>query len=415
MNYIFLTGLFPSEIISEIRKNTLGIQENAANNFQWNLINGFADNSIACASIINVPFVGPYPRLYRKPNVEQSKIKNRLTSDAISLSYLNIRPFKSFEIKRKIIKKINERLILGQQNVIVIYSANQAFLDAAIKIKHSYDKVSICIILPDLPIYMSAKKNLYYKLRGLHKQLLFKRRVNYIDSFVFLTEEMKKTISISNKPYVIVEGMINEEQLNSQNKFDVNILLKDNEFVVFYAGSLLKKYGILSLIDAFKILDDPKYKLWICGEGDAKNDIINYSRIDDRVKYWGQVDVETIYKLQSQANLLINPRSAKDEYTKYSFPSKTLEYLASGIPVLMNKLPGLTNDYYKFIFFYDETAVSLAKKIEQIRNLGKEFLFDFGQKAREFVTTYKRPSQQCEKIINMLVNNSSTNKTSKNI
>ncbi len=405
MNYIFLTGLFPSEIISEIRKNTIGIQENAANNFQWNLINGFADNSIDCVSIINAPFVGSYPRLYRKPKVEQCKIKNRLTSDAISLSYINIRPFKSLEIKRKIIKKIDERLILEQQNVIVIYSANQAFIDAAIQIKHSCDNVSICIILPDLPIYMSAKTNLYYKLRGLHKQLLFKRRVNYIDSFVFLTEEMKNTISIYNKPYAIVEGMINEEQLNSQNKYDVNILLRDNEFVVFYAGSLLKKYGILSLIDAFKLLDDPKYKLWICGEGDAKNDIINYSRIDDRVKYWGQVDLEMIYKLQSQANLLINPRSARDEYTKYSFPSKTLEYLASGKPVLMNKLPGLPKDYYQYIFFYEETAKSLAEKIEQIRNLGKEFLLDFGQKAKEFVITNKRPSQQCEKIISMIIKN----------
>ena len=45
----------------------------------------------------------------------------------------------------------------------------------------------------------------------------------------------------------------------------------------------------------------------------------------------------------------MNPRSADAEYTKYSFPSKTIEYLATGVPVVMNRLPGIPEEYEYFV------------------------------------------------------------------
>ena len=37
----------------------------------------------------------------------------------------------------------------------------------------------------------------------------------------------------------------------------------------------------------------------------------------------------------------VNPRQNNEEFTKYSFPSKTMEYLASGVPVVAYKLDGI--------------------------------------------------------------------------
>ena len=55
----------------------------------------------------------------------------------------------------------------------------------------------------------------------------------------------------------------------------------------------------------------------------------------------GCVTNDEIVRLQCEATLLVNPRPSDKEFCKYSFPSKTIEYMASGTPVLMTKLPGV--------------------------------------------------------------------------
>ena len=47
---------------------------------------------------------------------------------------------------------------------------------------------------------------------------------------------------------------------------------------------------------------------------------------------------------------MINPRSTLDDFTKYSFPSKTIEYMYSGTPLLTTRLKGIPNEYFDFVF-----------------------------------------------------------------
>lgn len=402
INYIFITGLFPDEIIDDIYVNSKGIIENAANNFQWNIVNGFAENKISSSYIINAPFVGSYPRLYNKYKIKKCSFKNKLTSNAISISFLNIRPFKSFSIKRNLVKYIFSAVSVEKQNIIIVYSSNKSFLDCAIKIKEKYSNIKICLILPDLPIFMSSRSNLYYKLRGEISQSIFQKQIKNIDYFVLLTKEMAKYLKIENRQYLIIEGILDYNKFANNAIVNKPELINKDKFIILYSGSISKRYGIMTLINAFKNIKNDEFILWICGEGDAKNDIINLAKIDKRVKYWGQIDVSHVHELQSKASLLINPRSANDEYTKYSFPSKTIEYLVSGTPVLMNKLPCLTDDYYDYIFFYNETSESLATKILELKERGSDYLIEFGDKAKNFVLNNKNSYKQCGKILKML-------------
>lgn len=39
-----------------------------------------------------------------------------------------------------------------------------------------------------------------------------------------------------------------------------------------------------------------------------------------------------VLKAQSESEILVNPRNDNNEFTKYSFPSKVIEYLGSGTP-----------------------------------------------------------------------------------
>ena len=97
----------------------------------------------------------------------------------------------------------------------------------------------------------------------------------------------------------------------------------------------------------------------------------------------------------------MNPRSNKEEYTKYSFPSKTMEYLATGRPVLMHKLKGIPDEYDKYIFYIGE---DMAKSLQQIAQADPQMLADVGEKGKQFVLLNKNMKKQAEKIIRLIGN-----------
>src|SRR5690606_24382556 len=131
-----------------------------------------------------------------------------------------------------------------------------------------------------------------------------------------------------------------------------------------------KKYGIETLLKAFSFTSNPKYKLMICGDGDAKDLVYDYLHKDDRIKYLGKLPHDKTLLLQKNADLLVNPRTPKGEFTKFSFPSKTMEYLALGTPVLMYKLPGIPNEYFNYCYTIDDYShEALANKINEILSL----------------------------------------------
>ena len=73
------------------------------------------------------------------------------------------------------------------------------------------------------------------------------------------------------------------------------------------------------------------------------------ARKDPRIEFKGFLSKREIALLQTQCDVLVNPRTDTGEYTKYSFPSKTMEYLLSGSKVVMYRLAGIGEEYYRYI------------------------------------------------------------------
>ena len=71
------------------------------------------------------------------------------------------------------------------------------------------------------------------------------------------------------------------------------------------------------------------------------------------------------------ATLLINPRFSNEEYTKYSFPSKNMEYMASGTPILTTKLPGMPKEYYEYIYLFEEESIEGMKNKMSMKAIEK--------------------------------------------
>lgn len=112
---------------------------------------------------------------------------------------------------------------------------------------------------------------------------------------------------------------------------------------------------------------------------------------------------EEVRLLQVRATLLVNPRHSNEEFTKYSFPSKTMEYLASGTSTLMCKLPAIPEEYFEYLYFFDDESIEgYARKIVEICNMDPEMLRVRGEKAREFILKEKNCYSQAKRIFDMV-------------
>lgn len=388
---IFLGCLFDRKDEKSILDNNKGGLSNAANTFQWNLIDGINEISEKPIDIVNVLPVGTFPKNYNKLFLETKKWSYG-ASDNTEIGSINLPFLKQFIREKKVKNLIRKK---GDKNII-IYSAYLPFLRAVRRLDKSYN---ISLIVTDLPEFYDLGKTSGFRkmLRKGNNKLIYKC-LKRIDSFVLLTEQMRKPLKVGERPYVVVEGIAKTLQMA------VN-LPQQGKRVVFYAGTLHYQFGIKTLLEAFEMIDDENYELWICGNGDAEEEIKALAQKDSRVKFYGYLTKTDVARYQSRATVLVNPRTNEGEYTKYSFPSKTMEYLAAGKPVIMHKLDGIPDEYDEYLYYINgPSAEDLKDAITKACSKTDDELALFGAKASKWVLKEKSPAGQAKKIIRMMEN-----------
>lgn len=247
-------------------------------------------------------------------------------------------------------------------------------------------------IVTDLPDFLSTNQNIGTQINN--------KIMRSFDSYLLLTEDMYDVVNKDrNKPYVVIEGQVDIHM----NTVDNLLQDKADKKICIYAGSLKKIYGISYLSEAFIKADIPNSELHIYGDGDYKEELLKICKIHHCIKYMGVQPNDLVVQEELKASLLINPRPTNEEYTKYSFPSKNMEYMVSGTPILTTKLSGMPKEYYEYVYFIeDETVEGLRETLVELLNKSQEELHDFGQKAKRFVLEKKNNKVQARKIIDMV-------------
>ena len=401
MKILFIGGIYPKNKEKEYYSNSkIGLQA-AANAWQWNLVEGFEHNLEDSIDILSAVFIPPFPKGYKKPWIDSYFWSHTETSCDYNVSFLNILVIKNFfreiNIKRYIKKWIQKHK--DQNSVIVVYSPHVPFLKS-LKIAKKH-RIKTCLIVPDLPqftgtIYM---KNPLYRIAKKLDLKLFKNSLKYIDKFVLFTKGMADKLEC-NDNYIVVEGIA--------DKSIANYLIEEenNTKTVLYSGTLHARYGIKVVVDAFQHIDDPNYRLIICGDGDSIDYIQERAKVDNRIIFMGVKSRTDVIELQRKSTLLINPRPNNEEFTKYSFPSKTMEYMLSGKPVLCFKLDGIPTEYDDYLIYLDKLdPEAIATKIVEIAELEPEIRKQLGEKSRDYVVENKNKEYQTQRIIRYILEN----------
>ena len=223
--------------------------------------------------------------------------------------------------------------------------------------------------------------------------------IRHCTDYVLLTEAMNDYIRNPGKPYVVLEG---HSDISMREKLPA-LEKKTSPRSVFYAGGVSRQYGLGDLVEGFRQADIPNTRLEIYGPGDYVKELRKIAREDNRIYYGGMLLNSEIVEREQQATLLVNPRPTHEEYVKYSFPSKTMEYMASGTQVLTTRLPGMPKEYYAFVsFIEEETPAGIAAALKTVLAESDEVLFEKGKAARAFVLDSRNNVVQAEKLLYML-------------
>ena len=396
---IFIGGIWAKQEEDWIISNSKGAIQSAANIFQSNIIEGFDSNLSKPITIVSSIFVGSFPKRFRKIVIKSNLFNHssHYGHQDYQVGFLNLPIIKNISKVNNIKKTLNTIINDKDDYYIVGYSMTYSIVKSLLYAKQINNKVFTCLFVPDLPEYMNlSKSNIFIETIKKRNRKLMYKDIKNIDSFVVLTKHMYGRLGVK-KPYIVVEGV-------SHNDFQKEKTIeRGSEEIILYSGSLNIQYGIKEMVDAMSFIPNKNIRLYICGGG-AEEKYIKEKMINDpRIVYLGLLSNEECKIIQSKASLLINPRNSKEEYTSFSFPSKILEYMSSGTPVLMTKLPGIPDDYYDYAYIIDdESPEGIANAIVKTLSLPAKERDLKAKSAKSFVLKEKSSFAQTKRIIDFL-------------
>lgn len=404
---LFVTGCFPKGKEEYYLENSINPYSLASNVLSWRIIDGIDAINDVNLRVYSCPFVPFYPFDYKSPILKSYfwdhkglDINNDLVIGCLNIKYLGIY-HKSLRLKNKIINWLDSS---KDNRNILFYSNDISFMRLVRSLKAKYNDLSITVLITDLNEF----DNDPVPPQGIKqhiKKWMFDYRINtiysnmkYVDSFILLAERMKDFINIGNRPYLICEGICNMNMPYIEYKGNNKI----NR--VLYTGNIHKRYGILKVIEAIKNLPT-LFDLYICGDGDAKELVTEYANNYQNIHYLGMLPNDDVIILQQSADLLVNSMPNFGRHTELSFPSKLMEYMVQGRPVMCHKVPGIPYEYDEYlIYFNDESVDGITKSLIDFANMSFERKKQIGEANRRFIIENKNQFYQARRICNFIFN-----------
>lgn len=293
-------------------------------------------------------------------------------------------------IIRNAIKEI-KKWCKEHKNGLVFCDTIIGELSIALNLSHVHNQT--VAIVTDVPLSRANDNR-----KGIKKipAIIKQRQIFKFDSYVFLTKQMNADLNNKNKPYVIIEGFAKKDTTESTEKYSKTCIM---------AGMLENVFGVEFLLKSFLKADVPNSKLIFYGYGSAVPSIEKAHAQDSRIVYGGILSNHDIVLEEKKATILINPRPDIDRWTSYSFPSKNIEYMSSGTPLVAFKLPGIPDEYDPYYFHiegYDENV--FGHQLNALLNMDVETISAMGRKGMEWVLAEKSPVLQVEKCLKAIKN-----------
>lgn len=383
MKIIYVSSLISEKKMNYIIENSINKPLQSIQKFHRLICEGIAKSGVRVKAISAIPMSRNIQKnvFWKYEKEEKSGVEYEY------LPFINFKFLRQVTLFLSIIVLLIKECLKNKESIFICDVLNTTISVCTRIITKVFRRKSIAIVT-DLPNNIGDKKH------SISREInnLF---LHSYDGYILLTEQMNEIVNLKSKPYIVIEGIADENMEQRSNNLEEKYLSK----VCMYAGGLYEKYGVKALVEAFLKLEQNDVELHIFGSGELELYLKNIS--DERIKYYGVVTNKKIIEEEIKSTLLINPRFTNEEYTKFSFPSKNIEYMVSGTPVLTTKLLGMPKEYNDYVYFIEEETIDgILDAIKKVLDLSKKECNEFGKNAKKFILENKNNKIQAKKILN---------------
>lgn len=389
---VFVGGLIDRKNLSTFIKKSTCSSSLAQENYFLRIIDSFSLKGYSTYSISS-PFLGKYGK--------QTFLKYNNCFENLDGFYYGKCPTPRFQrllkLKKSLIEAFStlkkaENISYDDEIYFFVIQPNYFYLKAAFELSKKYKKSKVILFIQDLPQFThSEKASGIIKFLKKIESVFSKKYLYMCNGFVLFSSLMEAKLKL-NKPCITIETVVPNNYLELKR----NNSIKNS---VAYTGSLNEKYGIKGFIDSFN-KNNFGMTLYIAGDGDCAEYIkqLNAPNID----YLGTLSIEECANLQKRVSVVVNPRENKEEYTKYSYPSKTTEYLLNNGLVACFKLDGIPKEYDTILHYPENQSFdSLVKLCRKLCDVSDEAFSEL-IKERNKIFSNKTSLSQVDAIINLL-------------
>ncbi|WP_433131786.1 glycosyltransferase [Micromonospora sp. CA-240977] len=202
------------------------------------------------------------------------------------------------------------------------------------------------------------------------------------------------------RPRLVLEGICTVEPFGADGGQPVSV---GETRDIVYAGGLSRAYGVDRLVEAFRGLPGDDLRLCVYGRGELAGWLRDQATVDRRIVPPELLPRAELLPRLARASVLVNPRPVDQDFVRWSFPSKIIEYLATGVPVVTTRLPGIPAEYAPWLTFAEtDTVDGLRDAIGRVLSLPDGEARALGAGGSQFIWATRNPAAQGRRLHDFL-------------
>ena len=252
-------------------------------------------------------------------------------------------------------------LIKNKPDKVIVYNMNYmySFVWMICKIL----KIKCSLIIADYTPYIEEKT-----LGGKIKAIICGAQLNCFPEHIILSSELFKKMKRKNS--ILLQGGVNPKKYED---FEIS-RIQDKAHIV-YSGALEYSTGIDQFLKAIEKISNENIRISISGNGSLRNLVESAAVNDNRIEYVGFLSEAEYLNMLKNANILVNPRNMDLLQSKNNFPSKILEYLATGRPIISTQFSGFEYFENHIVFYsgdYKELEIAIKNIVENYEDISNK-------------------------------------------
>lgn len=375
--------------------------------------------------------------LRRSGNLVQDGIANGLKNAGANVEIFSVRPVASFPKNRKILflgkqilyKGIKMHIIsflniLGiktlwtstctiiliikwaiinrdKNRAIIVYNTYTPPLPIVILLGKLTNSKTFAILydlgMPPKELNLGKVKTFIYRL----VELSAKTFIPKLDGRIVINEAIGEDYS-RGKDYIIIDGGLSQEVISRLSK--ISSKKEGHEkLTLFMGGSISPINGSRFIGEIIENSEFSDYKVIVAGGGHDQGYIENLAKkYPEKIQFLGMLNLDELFEIYNKCDVLMNLRILSPE-DKYLFPSKVIEYLATGIPTITTNAGHIAKEYGSICYVLNNpSSESLTETIKFLCSKNTEERMKKGTAARDYMLKTHTWDAQSKKIYNYI-------------